>query len=108
MEFEAIKARLRALRADLLWWTVSLLLLVACLYYPYRGNTPELGFGLTNRWEVYAATRCPQPEECLQDGDRVLAIGGVDFKRYESDRSIGLHNEFDSSGSALFQLIRQG
>src|SRR5712691_1390865 len=109
MEFEAIKARVRALKTDLFWGVVSLLVLVVCLYYPYVAVSPqELRFSLNSNWEVFSAEPCPAGADCLRVGDRVLALGSVDFEHYQRDRTVELLSGVDPDGTAVVRLLRGG
>ncbi|HZF09837.1 MAG TPA: ATP-binding protein [Thermoanaerobaculia bacterium] len=108
MGFEAIKARVRALKTDLLWGAVSLLVLLACLYYPYVTVFPELGFTLTPSWEVFTAPPCPPGRDCPRVGDRLLSIGGLDFERYRLDRTVELRSGIGPDGTAVVRLLRGG
>jgi two-component system cell cycle sensor histidine kinase/response regulator CckA len=97
--------------ADLFLVLVSLLVLLPCLYYPYRSSSPDLGFTLSSTdWKVvYAAQPCGRPENtCLKVGDQILTIQGVDFKHFVFDRRLSLAGLFGANGVARVVLIREG
>jgi two-component system cell cycle sensor histidine kinase/response regulator CckA len=96
--------------SDLFLGLVSLLVLLPCLYYPYAAASPELGFTLSGTdWKVVSAYPCIwSPEKCLEVGDKVISIGGVDFHRFAFDRSLSLSDLFGKNGVARVQLVRDG
>jgi signal transduction histidine kinase/CheY-like chemotaxis protein len=108
MEVDAIKARFRALKTDLLWGSMSLSLLLVCLYYVYAAVFPQVDFTLSPTWEVMTTAPCPEGLQCLQIGDRLLSIGGLDFRRYERDRSIKLFSGVGRDGIAPVRVLRGG
>jgi PAS domain S-box-containing protein len=96
-------------KTDLLWVSLSLLVLLACLYYSYSAASNALDFTLDpNDWKVIAAAPCPAGEECLEIGDRILAIGEIEFEDFRRNRLIGLVHGFDDRGVATVNLIRDG
>jgi PAS domain S-box-containing protein len=96
--------------ADLLLVVVSLLVLVPCVYYPYRyASSPDVGFTLTYDWRVVSAYPCKgSPETCLQVGDRVISIAGVDQDRFARDRGLDVAGLFGPGDTARIRLIRGG
>jgi two-component system cell cycle sensor histidine kinase/response regulator CckA len=107
MEFDAIKARVRALKTDLLWGLISLSLLLVCAYYAYAAVFPQLPFTLSPSWEVFTAAPCLADPPCLQNGDRILALGSVDFARWQNDRSVELLSGL-KHGVGLVRVRRGG
>jgi signal transduction histidine kinase/CheY-like chemotaxis protein len=97
-------------KADLFLVLVSLLVLLPCLYYPYRTTSPDIGFSLSSTdWKVVSAAPCRRPAElCPKVGDQVLSIQGVDFKHFVHNRRLSLPGFFGSAGAARFVLIREG
>jgi PAS domain S-box-containing protein len=96
-------------KTDLFWVSLSLIVLLVCLYYSYAAASNRLDFTLSpNDWSVVSAAPCAEPEECLKIGDRVLAIGDVEFERFDRNRMIGLMDEFDGDGIAPVRLVRDG
>jgi two-component system, cell cycle sensor histidine kinase and response regulator CckA len=96
-------------KADLLWVSVSLLALLPCLYYGYLAGFTRLGFNLDpTTWKVLSAPSCPEGEECLREGDRVLAIGEIEFEEFARDRSIDMLDAFDALGVAPVRVERRG
>ncbi|MEA2691716.1 MAG: two-component system, cell cycle sensor histidine kinase and response regulator CckA [Acidobacteriota bacterium] len=108
MKFEAITARVRALKTDLLWGTVSLAVLLACLYYSYVAVFPQFDFAVSPNWEVFTAQTCPPGLQCLRFGDRLLSIGGVDFERFRSSRSVDLLSGIRPDGRTTVRVLRGG
>ncbi|HEY0515093.1 MAG TPA: ATP-binding protein [Thermoanaerobaculia bacterium] len=97
--------------SDLLLVLVSLLVLLPCLYFPYRGATSrEVGFTLSNAdWKVVSAYPCEgPPDTCLEVGDRVLRIGGVDYQRFARDRRLSIPDLFGRDGAVRVSLVREG
>jgi two-component system cell cycle sensor histidine kinase/response regulator CckA len=96
--------------ADLFLVLASLLVLLPCLYYPYRSSSPDLGFSLSSTdWKVVTVSPCFYAEDaCLKVGDQILTIQGVDFKRFVLDRRLSLPGLFSSRGVARFVLVREG
>lgn len=95
---------------DLLLILVCLCVLLPCLYYPYVGAGPELGFTLDSiNWKVVSAYPCEDPQgRCLTVGDQVLRVGGVDFQEFLDDRRIAIPDLFRPDGTAEVELIRDG
>ncbi len=96
--------------ADLFLVLASLLVLLPCLYYPYRSSSPDLGFTLSSTdWKVVTAQPCAHAENaCLKVGDQILSIQGVDFKHFVVDRRLSLSGLFSTKGVARIVLIRDG
>ncbi|HEX5759369.1 MAG TPA: ATP-binding protein [Thermoanaerobaculia bacterium] len=88
---------------------VTLCVLVPCLYYPYASQVPHPGFELIPAtWEVFGVQPCPRGSDCLQLGDRVLAIDDLTFEGYRSDRTLDLLAPFADDGKAMVRLLRDG
>ncbi|HVF59181.1 MAG TPA: ATP-binding protein [Thermoanaerobaculia bacterium] len=88
---------------------VALCVLVPCLYYPYASQVPHPGFELIPAtWEVFGVQPCPRGTECLQLGDRVLAIGDLTLERYRRSRTLDLLAPFADDGRAEVRLLRGG
>ncbi|PYQ62417.1 MAG: hypothetical protein DMF53_12965, partial [Acidobacteria bacterium] len=96
--------------ADLLLVAVSLLVLLPCIYFPYRfSSAPEVGFTLTSGWKVVSAYPCEGgPGSCLQIGDEVISIGGIDRVRFALDRRLSIAGLFGPRRVAQVHLIRAG
>jgi two-component system cell cycle sensor histidine kinase/response regulator CckA len=96
--------------ADLFLVLVSLLVLLPCLYYPYRSSSPDLGFTLSSTdWKVVYAEPCGRPENtCLKVSDQILTVQGVDFKHFVLDRRLSLAGLFGARGVARVVLVRDG
>ncbi len=96
--------------ADLFLVLVSLLVLFPCLYYPYAALSPDLGFTASPAdWKVVSAEPCNhRPENCLEVGDQVLTIEGVDFYRFSHDRRMSIGGLFGDDGVGRVRLIRNG
>jgi PAS domain S-box-containing protein len=94
---------------DLLLGLVSLLVLLPCLYYPYAAARIELGFTMSgNDWKVVSAYPCAGPPgTCLEVGDQVLSIAGVDRQHFARDRWHAISDLF-KDGRAQVRLIRKG
>ena len=95
-----------ARKADLFWVGFSLLVLSACLYYPYVGVVKALDFALNPSWQVLSAPDCPGREDCVKVGDRILAIGSVDFEEANRSRTVNLLGELDADGKTSVRLLR--
>jgi PAS domain S-box-containing protein len=108
MNFEAIKARVRALKTDLLWGALSLAVLLACLYYAYVAAFPQIDFAVGANWEVFTAAPCPEGVQCLKLGDRLLSLGGVDFERFSSSRSVEWFSGVGQDGRTTVRVLRGG
>jgi PAS domain S-box-containing protein len=108
MKFEAIKARVRALKTDLLWGSVSLALLLACLYYAYASVFPQVDFSPGPTWEIITALPCPPQAQCLKLGDRLLSIGGVDYESFKNSRSMELLAGVGPDGRTTVRVLRGG
>jgi two-component system cell cycle sensor histidine kinase/response regulator CckA len=95
---------------DLFLVLTSLLVLLPCLYYSYRASFPELGFTLSSTdWKVVSAYPCEgPPQTCLEKGDQVLAIKGVDFQQFLNDRGQSVPALFDARGVAPIRFVRDG
>ena len=96
---------------DLFLVLVSLFVLLPCLYYPYRSaSSPEIGFTLSSTdWKVVTAYPCKNaPDSCLQVGDQVLSVQGIDFRHFVRDRRLSIPDLFHPHGVARIQLVRNG
>lgn len=90
---------------DLFLVLVCLLVLLPCLYYPYVGAHPDLGFTLSlTDWRIVTAA----PETGLKIRDQVISIEGVTFQQFKADRSLSLAGLFGSDGTARVTLVRDG
>ncbi|HEV7518819.1 MAG TPA: ATP-binding protein, partial [Thermoanaerobaculia bacterium] len=108
MKFETIRARVRALKTDLLWGSLSLAVLLGCLYYSYVAVFPQIDFGLGPKWEVFTAVPCPPGVQCLLFGDRLLSFGGVDYERFASSRSVEMLSGVGPDGVTTVRVLRGG
>jgi two-component system cell cycle sensor histidine kinase/response regulator CckA len=95
-------------KTDLFWVSISLLVLLACLYYPYSVNAKAPDFTLDPNWTVIAAIPCSEQDHCLKAGDRILSIGSVEFREAKYNRLVGFLGEFAEDGSAPVRLVREG
>jgi two-component system cell cycle sensor histidine kinase/response regulator CckA len=98
-------------KADLFWVVISLLVLAPCLYYPYVGTTEHLPFTLEQTdWRVVSPgdAPCNDPKVCLQPNDRIVQVGALTLDKYRKDRTRSLLKEFDASGRADVQILRDG
>ncbi len=96
---------------DLFMVLLSLLVLLPCLYYPYVSSFPDLGFTLSSTdWKVVSAQPCRETAErnCLQVGDQVISIEGVDFQHFVHDRRLAVPGLFGRNGIARMRLVRDG
>jgi PAS domain S-box-containing protein len=82
-------------------------MLVPCLYYPYKA-TQTLDFGLSNQWEVVSVAPCPKGVDCLQVGDKVLAMGDITYERFAQDRTVEMMKAYEPDGVAALRVERQG
>ena len=87
---------------------LGLALIVPCLYYPYLGSFPRLGFFLTTDWHVLEAQPAADGAPGLLVGDRVLSIGGVTADQYRRDRSVSTNALFRGTGPAPVVVEREG
>jgi len=98
-------------KADLFWVVVSLLVLPACLYYPYL-TTKKLPFVLhPSTWKVVSTGENPcagDPKLCLQADDQVVSIGGITLDQVQHDRTLNLQGAFGENGVASAQIRRRG
>jgi PAS domain S-box-containing protein len=96
-------------KTDLPWVVVSLLVLVPSIYYPYVNATRTAAdFGLSAQWEVFMATPCPQTDDCLRVGDKILAIGDISYEEFVHDRTLEMMKEYEPDGIAPLRIVRQG
>lgn len=95
-------------RIDAAWLVVSLLLLLPCLFYPYRSLVPQLGFLLAADWTVRSADPCASGEDCLEVGDRVLAIGEVSHEEFFASRNSDPFRPFRGSEPVAVKVLRHG
>ncbi|HEV8582593.1 MAG TPA: ATP-binding protein [Thermoanaerobaculia bacterium] len=96
--------------ADFFLVLVCLLVLLPCLYYPYKGIHPDLGFTLSlTDWKVATAPPCEgDPDACLKVGDHLISVEGVSLQQFIRDRGLSIPGLFGSDGVARIQLIRDG
>ena len=93
--------------ADLFWISVCLLVLLPCIYYPYSMVGPEPSFTFAPDWQVLMEYPCTKgPDQCLKMGDRVLKIGSIEVDEFRRDRTLGLLDQFEPDGSAVFRVLR--
>ncbi len=93
---------------DLIWITVSLLVLAPTLYYSYVAFYPGLGFDLDSSWQVIGADKCPEGRDCVRMGDQVSQIGRIGRERFLGDRSLDILTGFSAEGDTVVKVIRQG
>jgi signal transduction histidine kinase len=95
---------------DLFLVLISLLVLFPCLYYSYAATKPDTGFTLSSTdWKVVSAYPCKGPRAtCLEVGDKVVSISGVDLEQFMNDRRLAVPRLFDDRGVARVRLIRDG
>jgi two-component system cell cycle sensor histidine kinase/response regulator CckA len=95
---------------DLFLVLASLLVLLPCLYYPYASLSPDLGFHASPAdWKVVSADPCNhRPESCVEVGDQILSIEGVDFYHFSHDRRMSIPNLFGDDGIGRVRLARNG
>jgi len=95
---------------DLFLVLVSLLVLFPSLYYPYAALSPDLGFVASPAdWRVVHAEKCRRSRDtCLEIGDQILSIGGVDFQRFSHERRLSISGLFRRDGGATVRLLRDG
>jgi PAS domain S-box-containing protein len=95
--------------ADVLWAAVSVIVLFPCLYYPYlgiaRGPASVIDF---QDGEVVATSPCPHTSDCLQKGDRILALGDVEITSFTQQRLVPLYESAAPDGSVVVRLERDG
>jgi PAS domain S-box-containing protein len=100
-------------KADLFWVAVSLVVLAACLYYPYVSYKQRLPFVLNpNTWNVMSSGTSyqlnPDPELSPQVGDRLLSVGDLTFEEFQRDRTLAIIDAFDENGVGTLRLERKG
>src|SRR5436305_518881 len=102
-------------KADLFWVAVSLVILWPCLYYPYAATKGKLSFSFNPYTGKVVAvdepeghTLCIDPARCLQVNDQVLAFGSITFEEFRRDHLLTVFDAFDSRGTALFRVLRNG
>ncbi|HET9208900.1 MAG TPA: response regulator [Thermoanaerobaculia bacterium] len=95
---------------DLFLVLVSLLVLLPCLYYPYAALSPDLGFTASPAdWKVVSGEPCRHPpENCVEVGDQIVSIEGVDFFQFSHDRRLSIARLFGKDGVARVHLLRNG
>jgi PAS domain S-box-containing protein len=95
---------------DLFLVLVCLLVLLPCLYYPYKGIHPDFGFTLSlTDWKVATAPPCEgDPDTCLEVGDRLISVEGVRLQQFIHDRGLSIPGLFGADGVARIQLVRDG
>ncbi len=95
-------------RADLGWLIASVIVLLPCLYYPYRSVVPRLPVTLAPDWQVRGAEECADEASCLEVGDRVLSIGDVSYEEYARSRNSHPFRAFESPGTVEVRVLRGG
>jgi PAS domain S-box-containing protein len=96
-------------KADLFWVAVSLFILLPCLYYPHVAHSPNLGFDLdSTSWAVFDAKPCATRAPCIQIGDRLLALGGIEFRQFHRSFTLDLVSAYGSSGATTARVLRNG
>src|SRR5260370_19604090 len=102
------RSKLSLKKEDLLWILLSLVLLLPTLYYPYVKSRENSAFSLSpGDWSVVAAAPCAAAS-CLQAGDRVLAIGKLDFGTFARHRNLELLSGFDGREVGPVTVLRHG
>jgi two-component system cell cycle sensor histidine kinase/response regulator CckA len=102
------RSKLSLKKEDLLWILLSLVLLLPTLYYPYLKSRENSAFSLSpGDWSILAAAPCAAPS-CLQAGDRVLAIGKLDFGTFARHRNLELLSGFDGREVGPVTVLRHG
>ncbi|HEX2223794.1 MAG TPA: ATP-binding protein [Thermoanaerobaculia bacterium] len=100
-------------KADLIWGLVSLVTLIASLYYPHASNQLKLPFSINpNTWKVISSGSVTlpdlDPEHWPQVGDRLLSIDGITFEQFRDDRSVQINKALLEADGALVRLERGG
>ena len=96
--------------ADLLWAAVSVLVLIPCIYYPYKGIRQTLEFVLSSHTgKVVSVPECAaERSNCLQRGDRLLMLGKFELKTYPLYRLKPLDQEVSRDGMVTVLVERNG
>src|SRR5215471_7649776 len=85
----SIRSRPPRTKRDLFWILLSLIVLLPSLDYPLVAIFRDPDFALDASWRVLEAQPCASAE-CLKLGDRVQAIGKLDFATFSRSRTIEL------------------
>ncbi|MEP7009062.1 MAG: ATP-binding protein [Acidobacteriota bacterium] len=93
---------------DLVWISISLLVLAPTLYYSYIAYYPGFGFEMRADWTVTQAPSCPKTQVCLRAEDQILAIGGIDRERFLADRSLDIFKGYSVDGATTLTVLRHG
>ena len=102
------RPRLPADRVNLVWSSISLLVLLICFYYAYIAHVPPLSFETAAAWRVISSEPCASPGRCVQVGDQILSIGGMRYDEFRQDRGLDLLDAFDRNGKATLEVLRNG
>ncbi len=96
--------------ADVLWAAVSLLVLAPCLFYPYQAMYRTIDFvPIPFEGRIVVAPTCdPGAPDCLRPGDRLVALGEVEYKTYFRHRLLPLDASADSQGFVTVRVERDG
>jgi two-component system cell cycle sensor histidine kinase/response regulator CckA len=95
-------------KEDLFWILLSLVVLLPTLYYPYVKSREYPEFSLSpGDWSVMLVAPCTGAD-CLEVGDRVLAIGKLDFDTFSHHRLVELFSGFDGREVAMARVLRHG
>jgi PAS domain S-box-containing protein len=103
-----LRRRLPSGKEQLVWGSLSLLVLLCCLYYGYVACIPALDFDLASSGRVLSAAACAEPGRCIQVDDQVLAFGDVEYQEFKRSRWMDLLDFFDADGTALVRVLRNG
>ena len=91
------------------WASVSVLVLFACLYYPYQAAYRGFDFIFTAfAGRIVVSPPCPEGKDCLRPGDQLLAFGDVDWKTYPRHRLLPLDASADADGYVDMRVERNG
>jgi two-component system cell cycle sensor histidine kinase/response regulator CckA len=102
------RSQLFGKKEDLIWILLSLVVLLPTLYYPYAKFREEPRFQLSpGDWTVVEAVPCAAAD-CLAVGDRVLAIGKLDFATFSHHRTVELLSGFEGREVASARVLRHG
>lgn len=82
--------RLRKSRFEALLFVASILVLLLCGYYATLRIKHPLTIPWTTAWEVKRDEVPCNRQICLQRGDQILAVGGVTYAAFHSDRTVTL------------------
>jgi two-component system cell cycle sensor histidine kinase/response regulator CckA len=102
------RSQLFGKKEDFIWVLLSLVVLLPTLYYPYVKSRESPDFALSpNDWTVLSAAPCTAAD-CLQVGDRVLAIGTLDLDTFSRHRTIELGSWLGGREVAPVRVLRHG